>query len=114
MTLDLLMNGRIDGYFKGRVTMESAALDSNTSPEELALAQALADAGIVHTKFNWAFLTNPDASDQRPEAAGLGVAILGSLYMMIMVLVSALPIGVAAASISRNSRPRTAGPISSR
>ena len=24
-------NGRIDGYFKGRVTMESAALDSNVS-----------------------------------------------------------------------------------
>lgn len=105
-TFDLLMNGRIDGYFKGRVTMQSAALDGNTSPEELALAQALADAGIVRTKFNWAFLTAPDASDQRPEAAGLGVAILGSLYMMIVVLVLALPIGVAASIYLEEFAPK--------
>jgi len=105
-TFELLMNGRIDGYFKGRVTMESAALDGNTSPEELALAQALADAGIVRTKFNWAFLTAPDASDQRPEAAGLGVAILGSLYMMIVVLVLALPIGVAASIYLEEFAPK--------
>lgn len=105
-TLSLLMNGRIDGYFKGRVTMESAARDSNTSPEELQLAQALADAGIIETKFNWAFLTNPDASDQRPEAAGLGVAILGSLYMMIVVLVLSLPIGVAASIYLEEFAPK--------
>ncbi len=103
---DLLMNGRIDGFFKGRVTMESAALDKNTSPEELQLAQELADLGIVDTKFNWAFLTAPDASDQRPEAAGLGVAILGSLYMMIVVLVLALPIGVAASIYLEEFAPK--------
>ena len=27
--------GRIDGYLKGRVTMESAARDSNVSPEQV-------------------------------------------------------------------------------
>lgn len=95
VTMDVLAEGRIDGYFKGRVTMESAALDGNTSPEALQLAQSLADAGVIETRFNWRFLTAPDASDQRPEAAGLGVAILGSLYMMLVVLVLALPIGVA-------------------
>ncbi len=102
----LLMTGRIDGYFKGRVTMQSAALDGNTSPEALELAQALADAGVVDTTFNWAFLTAPDASDQRPEAAGLGVAILGSLYMMIVVLVLALPIGVAASIYLEEFAPK--------
>lgn len=102
----LLTNGRIDGYFKGRVTMESAALDGNTSPEELQLAQQLADAGVFATTFNWAFLTAPDASDQRPEAAGLGVAILGSLYMMIVVLVLALPIGVAASIYLEEFAPK--------
>jgi len=97
VTLWVLADGRTDGFFKGRVTLESAARDGNTSPELLALAQALADAGVIETRFNWAFLTAPDASDQRPEAAGLGVAILGSLYMMIVVLALALPLGVAAA-----------------
>jgi len=103
---ELLMNGRIDGYFKGRVTMESAALDNNTSPQELQLAQELADIGVVDTKFNWAFFTAPDASDQRPEAAGLGVAILGSLYMMVVVLVLALPIGVAASIYLEEFAPK--------
>ena len=105
-TFDVLASGRIDGFFKGRVTMESAALDSNTSPEALELALALEEAGRLETKFNWHFLTNPDASDQRPEAAGLGVAILGSLYMMLVVLVLALPIGVAASIYLEEFAPK--------
>ncbi|WP_343078964.1 phosphate ABC transporter permease PstA [Ostreiculturibacter nitratireducens] len=107
-TIDLrvLVNGRIDGYFKGRVDREIAALDQNVSPEQLDLADALRDAGLMETVFNWAFLTAPDASDQRPEAAGLGVAILGSIYMMIVVLVLALPIGVAAAIYLEEFAPK--------
>jgi phosphate transport system permease protein len=106
VTMELLASGRIDGYFKGRVTLESAALDGNTSPEALQIAQALADAGVMDTRFNWKFLTAPDASDQRPEAAGLGVAILGSLYMILVVLVLALPIGVAASIYLEEFAPK--------
>ena len=94
--VEILANGRIDGFFKGRVTYASAELDRNVSPEQLRLAEAMAEAGMLETGFNWRFLTAPDASDTRPEAAGLGVAIIGSLYMMLIVLVLALPIGVAA------------------
>ena len=93
---DILADGRIDGYYKGRVTMASAELDRNVSPGELVLADKLKEAGILTTKFNTAFFTAPDASDTRPEAAGLGVAIIGSTYMMIIVLALSLPIGVAA------------------
>ncbi|PRY80612.1 phosphate transport system permease protein [Yoonia maritima] len=103
---DVLASGRIDGFFKGRVTMESAALDNNTSPEALEIAQALADAGIMQTKFNWNFFVWPDASDQRPEAAGIGVAILGSLYMMLVVLCLALPIGVASSIYLEEFAPK--------
>lgn len=88
--------GRIDGYFKGRVTMETAALDNNTSPEQLDLANKMRSAGMITLGFNMAFLTGPDASELRPEAAGLGIAILGSAYMMVIVLVLSLPVGVAA------------------
>ena len=96
VTFELLANGRIDGYYKGRVTMASAALDRNVSPQQLLLADALKEAGVLSTRFNFAFFTAPDASDTRPEAAGLGVAILGSAYMMLIVLALSLPIGVAA------------------
>lgn len=95
-SFDLLAAGRIDGYYKGRVTMESAKLDRNTSPEQLMLADKLKEAGILTTRFNWNFFTAPDASDTRPEAAGLGIAVIGSAYMMLIVFVLSLPIGVAA------------------
>ena len=106
MSFDLLAEGRIDGFFKGRVTMESAALDGNTSPEALKLAEDLKAAGLLETRLNWDFLFAPDASDQRPEAAGLGVAILGSLYMMVVVLVLALPIGVASSIYLEEFAPK--------
>ncbi|MCB1478098.1 MAG: phosphate ABC transporter permease PstA [Tepidamorphaceae bacterium] len=89
-------NGRIDGYYKGRVTMETAELDSNVTPGQLQLADRMRAAGMLDVGFNMGFLTDPDASELRPEAAGLGIAIIGSAYMMILVLVMSLPIGIAA------------------
>ncbi len=107
-TLDLvvLATGRIDGYLKGRVTMESAKLDSNVSPEQLQFADKLSEAGILGLRWNVSFFTNPDASDQRPEAAGLGVAILGSLYMMILVALMCVPVGVAASIYLEEFAPK--------
>ncbi|ARC37446.1 phosphate ABC transporter permease PtsA [Paracoccus yeei] len=102
----VLTNGRIDGYYKGRVTMESAARDANTSVAQLQLANALKDQGLLATEWNWSFLTMPDSSDQRPESAGVGVAILGSLYMMLVVLFLAVPIGVAASIYLEEFAPK--------
>ena len=101
-----LASGRIDGYFKGRVTMETAALDKNTSPAQLALADTLLDAGILTIDFNPGFVTMPDASDKRPEAAGLGIAVIGSFLMMLVVLVLSLPIGVAASIYLEEFAPK--------
>ncbi|MEH7828360.1 phosphate ABC transporter permease PstA [Gemmobacter denitrificans] len=99
-------NGRIDGYIKGRVTRETAERDSNVTPAQLDLADRLRDAGILSTGFNMGFLTNPDASDTRPEAAGLGVAIIGSLYLMALVLIFTLPVGVAASIYLEEFAPK--------
>ena len=98
--------GRIDGYLKGRVTMETAKLDSNIALEQLQLADRLRDAGILSIQFNSGFLTNPDASDQRPEASGLGIAIIGSLYMIVMVALMVLPLGVAASIYLEEFAPK--------
>ncbi|MTH33652.1 phosphate ABC transporter permease PstA [Paracoccus limosus] len=102
----VLVNGRVDGYYKGRVSMDSASRDANTSVAQLQLADALKGQNLLATEWNWSFLTNPDASDQRPEAAGVGIAILGSLYMMFVVLMLAVPIGVAAAVYLEEFAPK--------
>ncbi len=106
ITADVLAGGRIDGYLKGRVTLASAELDSNITPDQLRLADRLREAGILTTAWNWGFFTNPDASDQRPEAAGLGVALLGSAYMMLIVLVTCVPVGVAASIYLEEFAPK--------
>lgn len=102
----ILAAGRVDGFLKGRVTFETAVRDNQINPDQLRLVEQLRDAGIVQSSFNWGFFTNPDASDQRPEAAGLGVALLGSAYMMLMVLVMCVPVGVAASIYLEEFAPK--------
>jgi phosphate transport system permease protein len=102
----LWTNARIDGYFKGRVTMETAERDGNVSPEQLILADALMEAGHLSRPFNWEFITGPDASDQRPEAAGLGISIIGSLYIMLVVAVLCVPLGIAASIYLEEFAPK--------
>jgi phosphate transport system permease protein len=104
--MTLWTNARIDGYFKGRVTMESAIRDGNVSPEQLQLADVLRETGALSMPFNWALITGPDASDQRPEAAGLGISIIGSIYMMIIVAIVCVPIGVAASIYLEEFAPK--------
>jgi phosphate transport system permease protein len=106
ITFSILANGRIDGYMKGRVTLQSAERDSNVSVNQLHLADAMREKGLLRLPFNWLFITAPDASELRPEAAGLGVAILGSAYMMLIVLVLSLPIGVAASIYLEEFAPK--------
>ncbi|EAP76304.1 MULTISPECIES: phosphate ABC transporter permease PstA [Roseovarius] len=92
----LLASSRVDGYLKGRVKREDVADDKNISVEQLDLTDQLRDAGIVSKGFNLSFITGADASESRPEQAGIGVSMLGSFFMMLVVLVLSLPIGVAA------------------
>ncbi|NVO22937.1 phosphate ABC transporter permease PstA [Donghicola mangrovi] len=92
----LLGSSRVDGYIKGRVTRESIARDKNINAEHLDIVDVLREKGVVKREFNMAFITGADASESRPEQAGMGVSMLGSLFMMIVVLVLSLPIGVAA------------------
>ena len=92
----ILASSRVDGYLKGRVSRESIAQDKNIDAAHLDLVDVLRAEGTIHKSFNWEFITGADASESRAEQAGLGVSMLGSLFMMITVLLLALPIGVAA------------------
>jgi phosphate transport system permease protein len=104
--VDAYANGRIDGYLKGRVTRETAARDSLVTPAQLDVADRLVAAGILSLTFNMGFLTNPDASDVRPESSGLGVAIIGSIYMMVLVALMTVPVGVAASIYLEEFAPK--------
>lgn len=96
ITIRLLASSRLDGYLKGRVSRDSVARDRKFTPAHLDVADVLLGAGLMEKRFNLAFIIGSDASESRPEAAGIGTAAIGSLAMMLVVLAGALPIGVAA------------------
>ncbi|WP_120501281.1 phosphate ABC transporter permease PstA [Roseovarius sp. EL26] len=96
VTFKLLASSRVDGYLKGRVKREDVARDKNISAEHLDLVDELVSGGIVRKSFNMSFVTGADASESRAEQAGIGVAMMGSFFMMLVVLFLSLPIGVAA------------------
>lgn len=96
VTFSLLASSRVDGYLKGRVTREDLARDKNLDAAHLDLIDVMVAQGSVTSVFNMDFITGADASESRPEQAGMGVSILGSFFMMLVVLLLSLPIGVAA------------------
>ena len=101
-----LASSRVDGYLKGRVTRGDLTEDKNLDAAHLDLVDQMRAAGLVERKFNWAFILGSDASESRPEAAGMGVSALGSLYMMLVVLGLSLPIGVSAALYLEEFAPK--------
>jgi phosphate transport system permease protein len=103
---EFLTNSRVDGYLKGRVSRDSIANDKSINAAQLDLVDALIADGSLRKRFNLDFITGADASDQRPEAAGMGVAMIGSFFMMLVVLALALPIGVAASIYLEEFAPK--------
>lgn len=102
----ILASSRVDGYLKGRVLREDVARDKNIDAAHLDLVDALEPAGIIQKTFNIAFITGSDASESRAEAAGIGVAMIGSFFMMLVVLLLSLPIGVAASIYLEEFAPK--------
>ncbi len=103
----VLAASRVDGYLKDRVSRDTIAEDKNINVAQLDLADALLDRDILTSGFNIAFITGSDASDKRPEQAGMGVSMIGSFFMMLVVLLLlSLPIGVAASIYLEEFAPK--------
>ena len=103
---EFLASSRVDGYLKGRISRDSIGNDKNISPAQLDLVDALKAEDSLAKHFNMSFITGSDASDARPEAAGMGTSMIGSFFMMLVVLVLALPIGVAASIYLEEFAPK--------
>jgi phosphate transport system permease protein len=60
--------------------------------------------GLVEQQFNVAFFTNGDSRE--PELAGIGGAVMGSVYTLLVTLLLSFPIGVAAAVYLEEFAPK--------
>ncbi|WP_442581409.1 phosphate ABC transporter permease PstA [Mesorhizobium sp. ASY16-5R] len=90
----VLASANIDSAYKGQIDLNVAEGNRKVSDRQVALIDKLRAEGAMTGKFNTGLFFNGASS--RPEMAGMGVAIIGSFYMMVIVLLLALPIGVAA------------------
>lgn len=92
----LAASSRVDGYINGRVTRDSVVDSRFLMKSDLDLVDVLRDAGIIKNVFNWNFITGADSGVDNPGGAGIGASVVGSFFMMMVVLLLSLPIGVAA------------------
>ncbi|MCR9137593.1 MAG: phosphate ABC transporter permease PstA [Alphaproteobacteria bacterium] len=100
----VLASGDVDSAFKGQVDLSVEEKRRKISDQQVAWMNQLAEDGTLVKRFNTGLFTFGASS--RPETAGVGVAIIGSLYMMLIVLVLALPIGVAASIYLEEFAPK--------
>src|SRR5262249_32270572 len=90
----VLTGADIDSAFKGQIDLGVDQSRRKVSDKQVEWMNKLKSEGAMQQRFNTGLFTYGASS--RPETSGLSVALIGSLYMMVIVLCLSLPIGVAA------------------
>ncbi len=90
--LPLLADDDVDLYIRYH---RKQGRSGRLSPEQVAIAERLLAEGKISIEFNPNLFLNGDSRE--PELAGLGSAIMGSLYALLVCFAIALPMGVASA-----------------
>jgi phosphate transport system permease protein len=101
----LLTSDNVDAFLKGYIERETPEDRRALSDRQIGWIDQLVDKGTMAKRFNTGLFVNGASSD--PETAGLGVALIGSAYMMLIVVFLAVPLGVAAAVYLEEFAPKS-------
>lgn len=104
--VDVLASANADNWIKGNIDRSLGDAQQQLSPQARSLIDTFVTNGTITTGFAWSILTNVD-SRAAPAGAGLLGAFVGSLYMMLIVILLAVPIGVAAAIYLEEFAPKS-------
>ena len=105
VSVTMLASANTDNWLKGNINRSLPDAQQQLSPSARALADELMEDGQMRFAFAWHIFTNVD-SRSAPASAGLAGAFVGSLYMMLVVIVLAVPIGVASAVYLEEFAPK--------
>lgn len=103
--LSLLTDANVDVWLKGNIDRSLPDAQQQLRPETRAWADQLYAEGVIKNKFSTALFMNPDSRSSL-ASAGLAGAFMGSLFMMIIVILLAVPIGVASAIYLEEFAPK--------
>ncbi|HEY0924067.1 phosphate ABC transporter permease PstA [Rheinheimera pacifica] len=104
-TLHLLTDANIDVWLKGNIDRSLPDAMQQLSPKMREWVQQLSEQGLIQNRFSFALFMNADSRSSL-ASAGLAGAFMGSLYMMLVVIILAVPMGVAAAIYLEEFAPR--------
>lgn len=104
--VDVLASANADNWVKGNIDRSLGDNQQQLSAPARALIDIFEEDGIITSGFAWGLFTNVD-SRAAPAAAGLAGAFMGSFYMMLVVIVLAVPIGVASAIYLEEFAPKS-------
>ncbi|ODT62913.1 MAG: phosphate ABC transporter, permease protein PstA [Phenylobacterium sp. SCN 69-14] len=91
-------------YFKGEIKRVTAEDERKLDDQQLDWLDKLKASGAVTSGFNTGFLTRSDSTE--PEQAGVLGAVVGSLMMLLVTAVLAIPVGVLAATYLEEFAPK--------
>ena len=108
ITFELAAASRVDRYLKGTFDRGDVSEEGNRFfiRSDFDLVDDMREAGLLKSQFNWNFITGVDTGVDNPGGAGIGASVLGSFLMMFVVLILALPIGVAASIYLEEFAPK--------
>lgn len=91
-------------YLKGGTDIAQAEERRDISDYQISLLDDLRQQGATDVRFNTAFFTSADSRDA--EVAGIGGALLGSLFSLTLAFLLSFPVGVLAAVYLELFAPR--------
>ncbi len=103
-SLWVLADDDADLFLKGKIERSTPEAERKLTDRQLAWLERLQAQGRVASRFNLELFTGGDSRE--PELAGLGGALLGSLYTMLLTLLLSFPLGVAAALYLEELAPK--------
>jgi phosphate transport system permease protein len=104
--VDLVASANTDNWVKGSINRDLGDTQQQLSAPARALIDHFETEGVITSGFAWGLFTNVD-SRSAPASAGLAGAFMGSFYMMIIVIVLAVPIGVGSAIYLEEFAPKS-------
>mgnify|MGYP005811177885 CR=1 FL=1 len=90
-----LAGADVDQLLKGRIDRRAPEQSRVLSDRQIGWADALRERADLKLQFSSGLLVNGDSRE--PEQAGVGGAVLGSVFTLLVTLILSFPIGVAAA-----------------
>lgn len=95
VTITVPTSDQVDQLIKGYIKRDVPEARRKISDRQIAWVDDLVTRKIIKKKFNTILFTNPDSRD--PELAGIASAVIGSVMIVIIAFLLALPIGVGSA-----------------